>query len=155
MPKEVTNMTKDLKTNKLHIVIKRSIKNIPEEEWDAIIGQDSLYRSHRFILSIENSNSESADFWYLLFYENEKLVASTVCSCFRVSLDMFMSPLYQKTCDIIRHVFKLFLRPKIIFCGLPISIGKHVISISSDISKHIVIETIRKLQKKKPAARQG
>ncbi|MCI0692927.1 GNAT family N-acetyltransferase [candidate division KSB1 bacterium] len=93
-----------------------------------------MFHTHRFIRAIEDARVENSRFWYLLFYQREALVGAAALSAFVVSLDLFVAGILQKLAGSIRRFFPGFLKIKVLFCGLPISIGKHCLAIS-DLSR--------------------
>lgn len=73
---------------------------------------------------------EGSRCWYLLFYAHDKLVGSAALSAFKISLDLFLGPTAQKIIQRLRRWFPNFFKIEMLFCGLPISIGKHNLIIS-------------------------
>ena len=103
----------------------RSIFEVDEKIWDAIVPDSAFFHSHRFIRSIEEARVEDADSWYLLFYDGHRLVGSAALSAFRISMDLFTGKAGQALIGFLRKMVPDFLNVPILFCGLPISIGKH------------------------------
>jgi predicted N-acyltransferase len=118
----------------LRVVRLRSIHEVDEALWDSINARQDLFHTHRFIRAIEDAKVENSRLWYLLFYERDELVATAALSAFIVSLDLFAGGILQKLVGGIRRVFPGFLKITVLFCGLPISIGKHCLAIS-DLSR--------------------
>jgi len=103
----------------------RSILEIDGTVWDAIVPDSAFFHSHRFIRSVEEARVQEADFWYLLFYDGQRLVGSAALSAFRISLDLFTGKTGQALIGFLRRMAPGFLKVPILFCGLPVSIGKH------------------------------
>ena len=116
---------------RLRVVRLQSIHDINEKLWDSINAKKDLFHTHRFLRSVEDAKVENSNFWYLLFYFRETLVGTAVLSSFTVSLDLFMGRMLQQFIVIIRSFLPHFLKIKILFCGLPISIGKNGLTISN------------------------
>ncbi|MGH7455314.1 MAG: hypothetical protein ACRENG_28435, partial [bacterium] len=112
----------------------RSIHEVDETVWDSVNAGQDLFHIHRFIRSVEDARVESSRFWYLLFYQCDQLVGTAALSAFVVSLDLFVGGILQKLISRVRRFFPRFLKINILFCGLPISIGKHALAIS-DLSR--------------------
>lgn len=112
-------------TQQLRVVRTASINDVEETAWDSINGSQDVFHRHRFILSVEAARVEESQFWYLLFFSGEELVATAVLSAFTVSLDLFVG---GGTARVIRHMRRWapnFLKLRILMCGLPVSLGQH------------------------------
>jgi predicted N-acyltransferase len=119
----------------------RSIAEIPEGEWDGLNAPYGLFHTHRFIRAVEEG-SGGVDFWYLLLHEGGRLVGSAPLSLIGVRLDLFMGRTAQRFVASIRRIWPSFLLPRILFCGLPISIGKHAIAFAEDVDHHRLLERL-------------
>jgi predicted N-acyltransferase len=117
---------------------------IPPAEWDSIGGNQRLFSSHRFLRVVESSGVEDAQFFYLMFYDGEALVAGAVLSTFILTLDLLLPPSIQKACAMIRRVIPGFMRIRTLFCGLPVSIGKHTLLIAVPSRKDAVLHALVK-----------
>ncbi len=122
-----------------------SIHDVEESLWDSINPKGDFFHSHRFIQAVEDAGLAESRFWYLLFYNDNKPVGSAALSAFTVSLDLFLGRTCQRIVGRIRRRFPHFLKLTILFCGLPISIGKHNLVIGTpsymkDILKGLVQE---------------
>jgi len=78
---------------------------------------------------VEDGGVENSRFWYLLFYHDDVPVGAVVLSSFAVSLDLLTDKWFQKVVKLLKRWVPHFLRVDILFCGLPVSIGKHTIAI--------------------------
>jgi predicted N-acyltransferase len=125
----------------LRVEKRRSICEVPEEEWDGLNAPYGLFHTHRFLRAVEEG-SGGVSFWYLLFYEGDRLVGSAPLSLFGVRLDLFLGQTPQRLVAAIRRIWTSFLLPKILFCGLPISIGKHTIAFAEDVDPHALLDRL-------------
>ncbi len=112
-------------SEELLVDLHRSIHEVDESYWDSLNSDQDLFHTHRFIQSIEEAEVEDSEFWYLLFYRNDELIATAVLSAFTVSLDIFVGGLLEKLIVGFRRWFPQFLKIKVLFSGLPISLGQH------------------------------
>lgn len=99
-----------------------SIHAIDPDHWNSILDAEDIFHAYDFVTIVEDSKVEDATFYYLLFYDGETLVGSTVFSSFKVSLDLFIT-----NNGLIRLIKKLspdFFKVKILACGLPASFGQ-------------------------------
>jgi len=116
-----------------------SIHEVDESLWDSLNAEVDLFHTYRFIRSIEDAEIENSRFWYLLFSEDDDVVASAALSSFTISLDLFMGKRAQGLVRTIRRILPRFCRIEVLFCGLPISIGKHGIAFADHSRKQEVI----------------
>ena len=126
----------------LSIVVRRSIHEIEPALWDGLNARKDLFHTHRFIGAVEDSQVEESEFWYLLMYSGGRLVATAVLTSFRVKLDLFLGPHIQRIFSSIRRVVPSFMAPRILFCGLPISLGKNALAISDSASPALVLSRL-------------
>ncbi|WP_020568323.1 peptidogalycan biosysnthesis protein [Neolewinella persica] len=119
-----------------------SIVEIPAELWDSILLPLDVFHTHRFIHTVELAKVENSQCWPVCFYEKDELVATAVLSAFRVDLGLFLG---ERMSDWIRSVRKRiphFLQPKILFCGLPISLGQKNLIIARPESTNWVLKAL-------------
>ena len=102
----------------------RSIHEVSETFWDSILPADNQFHRHRFIRVVEDADLEDSTFWYLLFKDKTGLAGTAVLCSFRVSLDLFIGGWVSGLAKSVRRRFPNFLRPLILFCGLPVSLGQ-------------------------------
>lgn len=123
-----------------------TINDIDEHEWDTILHPGEIYNTHRFIRTVEESKIENANFFYLLFYHDQQLIASTVLSAFNISLDLFISN--NRFVRNLKKIFPNLFTIKLLVCGLPASFGqlnltiinnKYADEVSSLIAKEMFV----------------
>ena len=98
----------------------KSIHETNRQHWDSILAADDNFQYilfHPGAFVERTAKWEYADFFYLLFYDNEQLVATAVLSAFNIYLDLFINDnwLVRKLKKIFPNLFKV----KILVCGLP------------------------------------
>lgn len=104
-----------------------SIHAIPEGIWDGALSRGELFHSHRFIAAVEDAKVENSRFWYLLFYDDERLVGTAAFSAFEVALDMFIGNNFAVKA--IKWLRPRFFQIRILLCGLPVSLGQKNIAV--------------------------
>lgn len=109
-----------------------SIHEIPESLWDSLLADDHPYNTHRLIRAVEDARVEESRFWYLLFCDGDRPIASAALSAFTVSLDLFLGKGLQRLATRLRRWFPRFLRIDVLFCGLPASFGQKNLVRSND-----------------------
>jgi predicted N-acyltransferase len=121
--------TEQLATGNLRTVVVSSIEKVTAEEWDGVGARQGLFWTHRFFRALEASGVENATYHYVLMYDHERLVGTEVLSSFVVSLDLLLPMAVQNLCRFVRKLLPNFMRIRVLFCGVPISIGKHTIAV--------------------------
>jgi predicted N-acyltransferase len=109
-----------------------SIHDIPEGLWDSLADGDPPYQSHRLLRAVEDAGVEDGHFWYLVFRDGERWVATAALSAFTVSLDLFLPKGFQKLVARARRAFPRCLRIDVLFCGLPASFGQSHLCLAED-----------------------
>jgi len=141
-------------TDSLRAVVISSIDQVSPEEWDRVGSRHGLFWTHRFFRTLEVSGVENATYHYVLMYDDDRLVGTAVLSSFVVSLDLLLPLVVQKSCRVVRRILPRFLRIRVLFCGVPISIGKHTIAFAEPEFAHIVVAKVAELMNE-IAAREG
>nr|WP_294903130.1 GNAT family N-acetyltransferase [uncultured Lacibacter sp.] len=100
----------------------KSIHDIDPQHWNSIVREQDVFHRHNFIRIVEDSKVEDAGFYYLLFYHDEKLVATTILSVFSFNLDLFISDNFFV--QWIKKISPGFFKIKLLVCGLPASFGQ-------------------------------
>jgi predicted N-acyltransferase len=119
-------------TRTLSVECRRSINEFSEHTWDSVASKQGLFWTHRFFQVVEKSGVEQAEYYYLVFSDGDKPVGSAVLSAFDVSLALLLPSLFQNLVQSVRRFFDGFLRIRILFCGIPVSIGKHTIAVADN-----------------------
>jgi predicted N-acyltransferase len=132
-------------TDNLRAVVVSSINQVSPEEWDRVGSSHGLFWTHRFFRALEDSGVENATYHYVLIYDDSRLMGTAVLSSFVVSLDLLLSPAVQKFCRVVRNILPRFLRIRVLFCGVPISIGKHTVALAEPEYAHIVVAKVAEM----------
>jgi hypothetical protein len=132
-------------TDHLRAVVVSSINEVSPEEWDRVGARQGLFWTHRFFRTLEASGVENATYYYVLMYDVDRLVGSAVLTSFVVSLDLLLPLAVQKFCRVVRKIIPRFLRIRVLFCGVPISIGKHTIAFTEPEIAHIVVAKVAEI----------
>jgi predicted N-acyltransferase len=119
-----------------------SILEISAELWDSILLPIDIFHTHRFIHAVESATVENSQCWPVCFYEESKLVATAVLSVFRVDLGTFLGEKSKGWIGWARRRIPHFLQPKILFCGLPVSLGQHNLIIARPVSTVWVLKAL-------------
>ena len=100
----------------------QTMENIEPSIWDSLFDASDIFHSHSFLFTLEQSHVEDAHYHYVVFYENEKPIASAVLSDFAIQLDLFIGQ--NRFAQWLKKLKPDFFYVKILFCGTPVSIGQ-------------------------------
>jgi predicted N-acyltransferase len=106
----------------LQLIKYNTIHQIDQQHWDSILDNADIFHSWQFIRVVEDGKVENSRFRYLLFYNDEHLIASTVLSAFIFSLDIFITD--TAWVRLVKKWLPGFFNLKILICGLPASFGQ-------------------------------
>jgi len=108
----------------LRIDVLPTIEAVDPVEWDGIVGEDGVIRSHAFLRAVERSSLNDCRFWYLLARDAEGRLLGH-CSVFRISLflDLFATGPMARLTSAIRRVMPGFMRLQMLECGTPVALG--------------------------------
>lgn len=107
----------------MRIEVKQDISEIPEANWDEIVTPADLFHSHHYLAALDKAKVEGAHMEFVLFFEGEKLVGTSVLSDFEINLDLFIGE--GGVVQGIKKVFPRFFKIRVLFCGTPMSAGHH------------------------------
>ncbi len=102
----------------------RSIRWVNQAQWDSVTVPNHPYQTWRFLLAVEESKPENAEFWYLVFSDDDgQYQATAVLSAFMMSLSVLAD-----NDPFIRRLEKIWpnsFRFRMLMCGIPVSAGQH------------------------------
>lgn len=107
-----------------------SIHAVDPEQWDSILSCEDIFHTYRFISLVEDSRVEQSEFYYLLFYEEGRLVATTALTVFDINLGLFISS--SRLVRQMERVFPKLFKIRVLVCGLPASFGQQNIKVRED-----------------------
>ncbi len=97
-----------------------TIKDIPEEEWNALFGED-LIEGYGYQKTTEESGLEGFSFGYRLGKRNNKILAIIPFFIMDFSFAILMRGLLKKLVIFLQGKFKDFLKMRLIFLGNPLT----------------------------------
>ena len=117
-----------------------SIHAINPAQWNSLLQEEDVFHTHQFICAVEESKVENARFQYLLFYDDEELVASAVLCAFVIDLTLFISKnqLVKRAAKWFPGLFKTTL----LVCGLPASFGQQNLKLKHAYHAEAVCELL-------------
>ncbi len=108
----------------------QSIDDIDSSLWDSLIPSDEVIKTHRFLRAVEHSNINNCRFYYLLFFQDGKLIANASLFLMNFYLDVIASSLVKKICVNVRKMLPNFFKVSILGCGTPVATCANGITIS-------------------------
>lgn len=105
------------------VKIYRSISEVSESEWDAIVGKDRIFCSYKYVEALERSGMSEGRCYYPVVYDDDKIVAHACVYLISTELDVFARGTIKRMIDLIRRRWKNFLILRSLECGPPIALG--------------------------------
>lgn len=134
--------TLDATTPAHRTVIHRSIHDIEATEWDAIIGSNSLVRSHAYLSAVEESSIADCEYFYpVVTDKNGKILAHACVYTIVTDFSQLLPKPLQWLSTGIGRIWKRFLRVRITECASPLS-ASHSISLQQGANRQFLIEKI-------------
>lgn len=129
----------------MNLKIFRSIDEIDSKLWDSIVPDSAILKTHRFLRAVEHSNIKDCQFWYVIFYQKNKIVANAALFSMSIYLDVIASYLIKNISNNVRKVSPNFLRLKLLGCGTPVATCTNEISVSENTYFKEVIGLLTRL----------
>lgn len=127
-----------------------SIFDVDLDHWKFVCQESNsnAYMDIRIFIAIENTMVNFSKFWYVIFYDDDgNPVACTSLSTFQSDLGIVASQKAKKLISYVRRLFPFFLYLNVLFCGLPISIGKNHLIITKNANHQLIINLLDSLMK--------
>ncbi len=102
---------------KINYKILDNIEKIGKETWDAVFG--NIPESHSFYKALENSQLSEFKFYYLIGYQEDKVVFIAPLFTADFNLDIAVEGWLAKVIGSIRKALPRFMILKTLFCGSP------------------------------------
>ncbi len=99
-----------------------SIKEINEQQWNALINPDDIQQKYGFYLALEESKTADFIFKYIAVFDNDILIAAMpafITESFYVDIPLMGT--IKKITGFFKKIFPGFLKIKVLFCGNPVS----------------------------------
>lgn len=126
------------------------LDEINQDNWDQFNANGNLLHSYNFLKVLEISQVEASKLFFLMIYEDKKLIGTTVLSLFELNLDLFIHA--RATTKVLKTIYPNLFKTKVLICGTPISAGHkniyhlpeyglQVYAITAEIMEQIASET--------------
>lgn len=121
--------------------IYENIHEVDLEEWYSA-GATGLMMCPRFISVVESSMSKDLRAWHAVFREGSRPVGCASFALYRADACALAAPRLRGLLAAVRAVVPSFGYLKVLFCGLPVSIGESAIGLSQECEPSRLIESI-------------
>ena len=112
-----------------HGPIYETIDQCDPDEWDEIVraGLAGILMSHRFVSAVEQGFEDQARFMHMILHDDGRAVACGSFCVFPIDLNMLAEGFARRITEILSKRVPSMMRKKVVFCGLPVSVGaKHL-----------------------------
>jgi predicted N-acyltransferase len=106
-----------------------SIENVNKEEWDSIIPKNETFKKYDILRIIQNSHLDECRFFYLLFSDQDTLIASATLFVMKFNLDILAPDSFKNATNYIRKFYPAFLTTHLLGCGPALSICSDSITV--------------------------
>jgi predicted N-acyltransferase len=104
----------------------RSIAEVNEGEWDAIVGKDRILCTHKYIEALEKSGVNEGRCYYPVVYDGDEIIAHASVYFISTELDLCAQGAIKKIINLVRRKWKNFFILRSLECGPPISVGNAI-----------------------------
>ncbi len=137
----------------------KCIDAIPVADWNQVNAAKQLFLTLPYLKTLEDTLSETIEFRYLIFYENNTPVAIAVTQLLHLNTAQTkLSEFPCKVSDALYHQFFKNTDIKVLVCGNLFSCGEHGFMFSNDLSPQIAfkclseaLQKIRRAEENKPS----
>jgi predicted N-acyltransferase len=114
------------------------------DEWDQIVrsSRSGVLMSHGFVAAVEEAFGEQARFAHAVVHDNGRAVACASLCAFPIDLNLLAEGFARRITEILSRQAPSLMRRKVVFCGLPISVGAKHLAIAPDARYEHVLRTI-------------
>jgi len=110
-----------------------SIRDVPKEQWNALVDGRSCAYSHEFWELIEQSRLNDFRYHYAMFYDaNGRPSCLTAFYTITTDLAIFAPPALKYILSGIRRVFPNFMKVRMLECGTPITLNHPFVADGGD-----------------------
>ncbi|QLE46264.1 GNAT family N-acetyltransferase (plasmid) [Nostoc sp. C052] len=143
MPKALDCLIKSESTYSYKLY--NSILDVDLYDWKQVCqtSYSNTYMDIRFLVTIEKTMMDFSKFWYVIFYDqNGNPCACTSLSTFKTDLGVVASKGIKEFITHVRQLLPSFLYLNVLFCGLPISIGKNHLIFEKNANQQLIIKLL-------------
>lgn len=121
----------------MEIKLFRFIRDIDDKVWNSLITHNYPLKCADHLKAVENSNIACGQYWYLLFYQEGKLVGNTSLFTIEIYIDQAAADkkgFFSK----IRKIYPNFMKIKVLCCGTPIATCTNTLMIDEEYKEEVL-----------------
>ncbi|OGF05342.1 MAG: hypothetical protein A2509_01750 [Candidatus Edwardsbacteria bacterium RIFOXYD12_FULL_50_11] len=122
--------------------VARSIHDIDANDWDSILSCVDSFHRHSFLACVEDARVENGTFRYVTVYRGNVIIGTAALSSLIVSLDIFTGGFLRRAITAVQKIYPQFLKIRVLFCGIPVSLGQKNIVVRSQDDSAIVFDAV-------------
>lgn len=121
-----------------------STSEVNWDDWCTVCDDPSdLAMDPRFLRALEGPMADVSETKYLIGYDDQgNPVACTCVSLFLVDGAVLTGPRHRKMINTVRKIYPRYLMFRVLFCGLPISIGSNSLRFASDREQGPIMDSL-------------
>jgi predicted N-acyltransferase len=136
----------------LQCQVHESIAGVDRDEWRRVcrLGGGTIFMDPRFVAAAERSLSDRSRFWQVVVSDETdgEVVACACLSTFRLDLSLLAEPALKLWLARLRKLRPALARPKILFCGLPVSVGRNQLALTPRVDPSEIVRALDTVMEK-------
>ena len=108
----------------MRVKIYRSITEVNEGAWDAIVAKDQILCTHKYVETLEKSGINEGNCYYPVVYNGDEIIAHACVYFMTTEMDVFARGVIRKMICLVRRKWKNFFILRSLESGPPIALGK-------------------------------
>jgi predicted N-acyltransferase len=127
--------------------IRETIQQWNAEEWDQIVrsSRSDIFMSHGFVAAVEEAFEDKARFAHAVVYDDGRAVACASFCTFPTDFNLLADGFARRITEILGSLVPSLVRKKIVFCGLPVSVGARHLAIVPGARHEDILRTIHEI----------
>jgi hypothetical protein len=109
--------------------VRETIGQCNADEWDEIVraSRGDVLMNHGFVAAVEEAFEDQARFAHAVVHDDGQAVACGSFCAFPIDLNLLADGSARRITEVLSRRVPSMLRKKVVFCGLPVSVGaKHL-----------------------------
>jgi predicted N-acyltransferase len=122
-----------------------AVADIDTVAWNRVRSDSGadVFSDPRFLRAVEDSMGSDVRMWHVLVRDGSgRPVAAATLSALRVDLAILSVPALKRAIRRLRDLRPSFLRPTVLFCGLPVSVGAVALVVAPDAEVASVVTAV-------------